>query len=185
MWGLPAFALLALLALTLGQYSSRDTSGAGAPALGGAPFAGGGMPAPDISSMSPAERADRLFNRVMRLWSEGKADSAAFFGPMALGALEALAPFDLHRRYDYGLIALVTGNVPAARAHADTILAARRTHLLGLMLAARAADARGDTAAAADFRRQLVSAEKAERAAGLQEYTDHDADISDAISRAR
>ena len=111
--------------------------------------AGGVVQAPDISSMSPDERADRLFNRVMRLSSEGKADSAAFFGPMALGALEALAPLNAHRRYDMGLVALVSGDVSRATAQGDTILAERPTHLLGLALAARAADARGDATRAA------------------------------------
>lgn len=135
--------------------------------------------------MSPEERADRLFNRVMRLSSEGKADSAAFFGPMALGAIMALAPLDAHRRYDTGLVALVTGDVVTATAQGDTILAQRSTHLLGLALAARAADARGDAAASKGFRRRLLAAEAAERARALQEYTDHGSDILTAIELAR
>jgi hypothetical protein len=142
------------------------------------------MRAPDISSMSPDERADRLFNRVMRLSSEGRADSAAFFGPMALAALEALAPLDAHRRYDMGLVALVTGDASRARAQSDTILAQRPTHLLGLALAARAADARGDAAASGSFRRRLLAAESAERERALPEYTDHDADIRAAVDLA-
>jgi hypothetical protein len=143
------------------------------------------MRAPDISSMSPEERADRLFNRVMRLSSEGRADSAAFFGPMALAAIEALAPLDAHRRYDMGLVALVTGDAPRARAQADTILSGRPTHLLGLALAARAADARGDAAGSGNYRRRLIAAETAERASALAEYTDHDADIRAALELAR
>ena len=135
--------------------------------------------------MSPEERADRLFNRVMRLASEGKADSAAFFGPMALGALEALRPLNAHRRYDVGVVSLVTGDVASAKAQADTILAQRATHLLGLALAARAADARGDVAASKNFRRRLLAAESAERASALPEYTDHNADIRAAVDLAR
>jgi hypothetical protein len=135
--------------------------------------------------MSPAERADRLFNRVMRLSSEGKADSAAFFAPMALGALEALAPLDAHRRYDVGLVSLVSGDVASAKAQSDTILAQRPTHLLGLALAARAADARGDAAASRSFRRRLLAAESAEKARNLPEYTDHAAEISAALELAR
>lgn len=143
------------------------------------------MQAPDISSMSPEERADRLFNRVMRLSSDGKADSAAFFGPMALSALEALTPRNAHQRYDIGLVALVTGDVSTATAQADTILTQRPTHLLGLVLAARAADARGGAAASKDFRRRLLAAESAERERALPEYTDHDADIRAAVKLAR
>lgn len=181
-WGVPALAIVALVVLSVIQFGSR---GAGEDSAGAVPLVAGAVRAPDISSMSPDERADRLFNRVMRLSSEGKADSAAFFGPMALGALEALAPLNAHQRYDMGLIALVTGDVARATAQGDTILAQRATHLLGLALAARAADARGDTAATKNFRRRLLAAESAERERALPEYTDHDADIRAAVELAR
>lgn len=181
-WGVPAVAVGVLTLLMLLQFGSRGT---GDESAAGVPLGVRAGQAPDISSMSPTEQADRLFNRVMRLSSEGKADSAAFFGPMAMGALEALAPLDAHRRYDMGLVALVIGDVTKATAQADTILSQRRTHLLGLSLAARAADARRDAAAARDFRRRLLAAEQSERARALQEYTDHDADIRAALERAR
>ena len=183
-WGFPIFAIVALIVLSALKANSRD-QGEGAMPADAAPLGGRVMPAPDLSSMSPEEQADRLFNRVMRLSSEGKADSAAFFGSMAFGALEALAPLDAHRRYDMGLVALVMGDAARAQAQADTILAANRNHLLGLSLAARVAEARGDAAAAATFRRRLVAAEPAERARGLPEYTDHAADIQTAVERAR
>ena len=178
---MPALALFALVALSVAQFSARDTP-ADSPVA--TPLGAEVVRGPDISSMSPAERADRLFNRVMRLSTEGKADSAAFFGPMALSALEALAPLDAHRRYDLGLVALVTGNASLAAAQADTILRQRPTHLLGLALAARAADARGDAVARADFRRRLLAAEPSERARALPEYTDHAADIRAAVGSA-
>ena len=181
-WSVPALAIFALLVIILAKAGSTDVPPtAGAP--GGTPLGMGR--APDISSLSPQERADRLFNRVMRLVSEGHADSAAFFGPMALGAFEALTPHTAHVRYDMGLVALVTKQVDLATAQADTILAERPTHLLGLALAARAADARGDAGAAAGFRRRLVAAEAAERKVALEEYTAHDADIREAVGLAR
>ena len=121
----------------------------------------------------------------MRLWSEGKADSAAFFAPMALGALEALAPLDNHRHYDIGLVALVAGNTAMAAAEADTILRSRPNHLLGLSLAARAADAAKQSSAAAEFRRKLVAAEASETAAGLLEYQAHANDIKEAVAAAK
>ncbi len=181
-WGVPALAFVALVVLSAIRFGSR---GAGADSAGAVPLSEGAVRAPDISSMSPEERADRLFNRVMRLSSEGKADSAAFFGPMAMGALEALAPLNAHRRYDMGVVALVSGDVSRAAAQGDTILAERPTHLLGLALAARAADARGDAAASGNFRRRLLAAESAERTSALAEYTDHDADIRAAVELAR
>jgi len=181
-WGVPVVGLALLIVLLVVRLGS---SGGATESAQRVPFGTGTVQGPDISSMSPEERADRLFNRVMRLSSEGKADSAAFFGPMALGALEALAPLDLHRRYDVGLVSLVSGDVASAKAQSDTILAQRPTHLLGLALAARAADARGDAAASRSFRRRLLAAESAEKARNLPEYTDHAADISAALELAR
>ena len=181
-WGVPALALVVLVILTAMQFSSRvdQTDAAGAMPLGSA-----AMRAPDISAMSPRERADRLFNRVMLLSSQGKMDSVAFFAPMAIGAIEALAPLDAHLRYDLGLVALVMGDSLRARTEAEAILAGHPTHLLGLLLAARAANARGDATAEADLRRRLSAAEQSERARALPEYADHDADIRAAMGPAR
>lgn len=181
-WGFPAFALIALVVLSLAR---PRTPGVSAVPAGATPLGRPAVAAPDISSMSPEEQADRLFDRVMRLSSEEKGDSAAFFGTMAIGAFAALQPLDDHRRYDMGLVALVTGDQPLAKAQADTILARNPNHLLGLSLAARAADARGDAATARAFRRRIVAAERTERARTLPEYTDHAADLKAAVDRAR
>ena len=180
-WAVPTVAFLALLVITAFQFSARTPVEEGGTMTPGAGPAGA---APDISSMSPEEQANRLFNRVMRLASEGRTDSAAFFGPMALSALQALSPLDAHRRYDIGLVAMVTGAGDVAKAQADTILKERPTHLLGLVLAARAAALRGDARATADYRRRLIAAEPAERKRGDQEYTDHDADIRAVVAAA-
>jgi hypothetical protein len=181
-WLVPLLALAGVVVLSVVQLASRDAQPAD---VAGTPLGGSMGRAPDISSMSPEERADRLFNRVMLASIEGKTDSVAFFAPMAIGAIEALAPLDAHRRYDLGLIALATGDATRAAAQADTMLAARATHLLGLVLAARAADARGDRSGAADFRRRLLAAEPAERARALPEYTDHDADLREGLAASR
>ncbi|MEX0909625.1 MAG: zinc ribbon domain-containing protein [Gemmatimonadaceae bacterium] len=181
-WSVLALALVALIALVFAQNDLRPVP----PDMGSAPLGGPMSGAvPDISNMSPQERADRLFNRVMSLSSEGKADSAASFSPMALSAFDALAPHNAHQRYDIGLIALVSGRPELAAAQADTMLAQRPTHLLGLALAIRAAEARRDATARAGFQRRLIAAEPAEMATGLQEYGDHNADIIEALRAAR
>jgi hypothetical protein len=183
-WGLPIVGFGALIALSAIQLSreARDDPEATLAAMGSA---GAGRGAPDISAMSPQERADRLFNRVMSLSSEGKADSAAFFAPMAIAALESLAPLSAHGRYDIGLVALATSDLARAAAQSDTILAGHPTHLLGLVLAARTSELRSDTVAAADFQRRLLAAERTERERALPEYTDHDADIRTAVTDSR
>jgi hypothetical protein len=94
-----------------------------------------------------------------------------------------LGPVNAHVRYDIGAIAAAVGDVTRARAEADTILRERRNHLLGLVLAIRAADLEGDSASAARFRRQLVAAAPAERPT-QKEYADHARDIDEALAKA-
>jgi len=180
-FGLPIAALVALVAMTL----LRGASSGGADNPPVAPLATTTGQPPDISAMSPEERADRLFNRVMSMWSEGKRDSAQFFAPMAMAAIGSLTPLDAHRRYDLGLVSLVAGDPAIAKAQSDSILRERPQHLLGLLLGVRAAESRGDSAVAREMRARLVNAEKSERASGLREYTDHDADLRAAIDEAR
>jgi len=103
--------------------------------------------APDISSLSPQERADRLFNKVMMLYSQGKTDSVQFFAPMALQSYVMMGKLNNDQRYDMGRIGEVAGAIPLAKAQADSILAKSPTHLLGLILAARVATIQGDSAA--------------------------------------
>ena len=183
-------AVIALVAFVGGEMVGRRsvTPDFGAPqqADGGAPLAApAGMPAaPDISSMSPEERASRLFNRVMTYSEQGKMDSARFFAPMAIQAYQMIGPLDAHASYDIGTIAAAAGDAPMGRAEADTILMAQPNHLLGLVLAARLADQTGDAAGATRFRRRLAAAVTAERAKGLKEYTEHARDIDDALAKA-
>ncbi|MFM8909299.1 MAG: zinc-ribbon domain-containing protein, partial [Gemmatimonadota bacterium] len=118
-WTVAGIALLCLLAFIVGQNFRKAPPATTAP---NAPFAGaqGVTPgrAPDISQMGPEERADRLFQRVMTYVAEGKADSVQFFSPMAIQSMLALAPLDAHRRYDLGLLGMVSGDAAMARAQA-------------------------------------------------------------------
>ena len=139
----------------------------------------------DIASMTPQERASRLFDRIMRLSEEGKRDSVALFASMAVPVYESLGPLDADGRYDLGRIAQVSGDVGLARAQADSILLQSPTHLLGLILAAAVADANGDNAARSGFERRLLAAESSELAKGLDEYSRHKMDIDAALAAAR
>jgi hypothetical protein len=177
-----AIALLCLLAFIVGQQWSRNRSAP--PPAPVATTAPGGGRAPDISQLSPQERADRLFDRVMTLVAAGKSDSVTFFAPMAIQSFEALAPLTAHHRYDLGLLGVVSGDGPLALAHADTILREQPNHLLGLILAMRAAGLQGDVAARERFATRLRSALPSERAKRLQEYEDHAPDIEAAIREA-
>lgn len=179
-WAIAGISVLALIAFIAGQ---KFGGGASAPTTA-APAAASGARAVDIASMSPQERADRLFDRVMTLVTDGKSDSVQFFAPMAIQSFEALQPLDAHRRYDLGLLGVVTGDGTMARAQADTILASNPTHLLGLILGMRAAGLQSDTAARATFAQRLGAALVTERAKGLPEYIDHGPDIDAAVREA-
>jgi hypothetical protein len=218
-WAVAFVSLLALAAMAAGrnigapkggtldaplnalpQASLGEGPGAAGPAGPGgapaAPFAGGaaggaGGRAPDLSSMTPRDIADRLFDRVMRLSAaSGKAesDSAQFFATMALQHYAAMpgqgVPFDADLRYDMGRIAEVAGRADVAAAQADTILRTQPTHLLGLVLAIKAASLQGDAARAAEMRRRLAAAAPAERAKGLEEYERHGNDVDAALRLA-
>jgi hypothetical protein len=144
-----------------------------------------GIRGPDISALSPEERAERLFNRVMLLNSLGKNDSVLFFAPMAISAYQMISPLTVDQRYDMGRIAEVAGAFPLARAQADTILHATPNHLLGLILATHVALLSGDTTAGRRYETKFLAVEKAERARKLPEYERHQNDIASALADAR
>jgi len=183
--------MLALIALVAGQRFSGNRAAPGPTPGGEAAIAAAGTAptdagrAPDISNLSPRERADRLYDRMMRLSSEGKTDSLQFFAPMALSVYQSLGPLDADLRYDFGRVAEVAGVADVARAQADSILASDSTHLLGLVLAVRASQLRGDSAAAVGFRQRLLAAERSESAKQLPEYQRHQSDILEALAEAR
>lgn len=187
-WGIAGIALVALIALVAGQRFSRSSNDSGgATSAGTAPFAGGtgNSQAPDISNLSPAEAAIRLYNRVMGAHERGRADSVQIFAPMAITAYQMLGTLDLDQRYDLGRIAAVAGDERLARAQADTILAQHPNHLLGLILAGNAARIRKDSAAERGYHDKLVAAAPAERAKQLPEYVTHENDIAIALDAKR
>lgn len=121
----------------------------------------------------------------MLLNTQGKTDSAMFFAQMAMQNYQLISPLTADQRYDLGRIAEVTGVLPLAKAQADTILQSNPNHLLGLILAARAATLSGDTSAGKKYQMRFVAAEKAERAHNLPEYERHQNDIGAALADAR
>ena len=131
------------------------------------------LPAPDISQMSPEERANRLFNRVMTLAEAGKGDSVQFFLPMALGAYNQLPTLDPDARYHIGLLQLAGGDVAAALAQADTIRRTVSTHLFIYVLRAHAYQQSGNTTQERRAYTDFLRNEAAESAKNRPEYNDH------------
>ena len=199
-WAVAGIALLALIALLAGQRfngarapqadntASASAAGAVGPEAGGMGGAGVGVApvrAPDISQMSPRERADRLYDRVMRLSEEGKQDSVNLFAQMGISAYQMLPEQDADTRYDMGRIAEVAGALPMARAQADSILASDPNHLLGIILAISTARAAGDSAGVHTFEAKLLAAQSSELARNLPEYQRHEREIAAAVDAAK
>jgi hypothetical protein len=192
-----AIALVALIALVVGQRFGARPSGTsdvldGANAQGATPITApgtapaGAMPrAPDISQLTPAQRAERLYDRIMTEAEAGKTENVRAFLPMAVAAYEMIAPLNLDQRYDLGRLGEVSGDTTLARAQADTILRERPTHLLGLILGAKAARMVGNEPHARQFDVRLLSVAPRERAAGLPEYLLHRNDIDSALVTAK
>ena len=181
-WAIAAVAMVFAVGLAASQrFRATEGGESAAPVT----MAGRGIvPAPDISSLTPAQRAERLYDRVMGAAERGRDDSVRFFLPMAVGAYEALGALSIDQRYDLGRLAEVGGDSRIAAAQADTILRQHPQHLLGLILAANAARLRGDSAAARGFLTRLAQNEQRERRRELPEYLVHQNDIDIALGRS-
>jgi hypothetical protein len=188
-WAVAFVALLAVIVI----FAGRNFGASGGSAVDGSANAlpttamdgAGAGRAPDISSMSPEERASSLYNRIMTYAEQGQVDSVAFFAPMALGAHEMLTAPTVDERYHFGRIAELVDNGAVARAQADTILANQPRSLLGLLLASRAARMTGNATAASAFDKRLLDALDAELATNNEDYRFHRPEIDRAAQDAR
>ena len=129
---------------------------------------------PDISTMSPVERFNRLYDRVMRAASAGDSAQARQFAPMAILAYGMLDSATADLRYHAAVLYAETGQDAAALALADTILAQNPNHLFGYLVRGEVADRRRDAAATAAARRDFMAHYDAEIGrADRPEYVDH------------
>ena len=184
-WAVAAIALVALIALVAGQRFARSNPSATAASEVPATATQSATAPVDISQMSPEERAERLYDRVMALNERGRADSVRFFAPMAMQAYAMLGRLNADQRYDLGRIAAVSGDARVAKAQSDSILASDPQHLLGLLLAADASRLRGDRVGENTYLRRFVIAEPSERTKQLPEYLQHVTEIDARLAQAR
>ncbi|MFQ5679083.1 MAG: hypothetical protein ACE5HP_06460 [Gemmatimonadota bacterium] len=196
-WILSAVALAAFalaIAVLVQRASAPRTPGGsitggipGASPQGGEPSAAGGrITAEELAAMTPRQAADRLFDRAMTEAEQGNAERARFFAQMGREAYGQMDPGELDgdARFHIGLLALVTGDTTGARAQAEEILAGRPTHLLGLILAARTAQAAGDEEGARRFYDRLGAAIAGGESPDDPEYASHGRLIEQEAERA-
>jgi len=136
-------------------------------------------PAPDISQLSPRERFDRLYNRIMQAAEQDDTAQVQRFTPMALGAYAQLDTFDADARYHAAVIRLQSGDLAGAHALADTILEQSPDHLLGYLVRGTAAGLADDPGARTQAEREFLRRFDREMAAGRPEYRDHAPVIQD------
>ena len=129
----------------------------------------------DLSSMTPRQAADRLFNRVMTAASAGDDTEVRNFLPMAIRAHEIVEDLDADGKFHLVRLRLQGSLNDDALASAEEILAEQPDHLLGLAGAADASLAVGDSASARVFYQRFLDAYDSEMAKDLSEYGDHGA----------
>ena len=169
--GVTMFALIVFLGVRM-----VTPAGPGAPVAppqGVAPFAAGGGNPPDLSSMTPREAADRLFDRVMTYVSAADSAQAQAFLPMALGAYERAEPLDHDGLFHLSLLNRVASNLDAALDNATRVLDVDPNHVLALTAAAEATAEMGRTEEAAAYYAHLLDVIDAETARALPEYVAH------------
>lgn len=186
-WGVAALLVVIAVAGVAYLIGRGETPAPRVPAMGNAGnagAAGGGVRAPDISSLTPRQRFDRLFDRVLRAAENQSADTVQMFAPMALGAYSQLDQVDIDARYHAAMIHLVVGEFADAKAKADSILAESPKHLFGYLIRGEVAEQQNDAAALAAAYRDFLAAYDAEMKAGRREYLEHQPVLADFKNRA-
>jgi hypothetical protein len=158
-------------------------------AAASAPFASGasatGATPPDISNMSPRERYDALFNRIMRAAETGDEATVTTFAPMALAAFGMLDTVNVDARYHAALIQLHTGDVAGASAQGDSILTEQPGHLFGYIVKGTIARFQKNQAALGTAYTAFLKHYDAEAARKRPEYGEHPRAVEEFLKAAR
>ena len=165
----------------LARNEQRPGAGPLAAPLGGAASsadAAEGTP-PDISNMTPKERYDRLYNRVMRAAESGDQATVDRFTPMTVMAYQQLDSVDADARFHMAMLLLHTGQAPGAKAEADSILKFSPGHLFGYMIQGAVARWDKDAAALKKAQGDFLSRYDAEMKAKRPEYGEHERAVND------
>ncbi|HKV73597.1 MAG TPA: zinc ribbon domain-containing protein [Gemmatimonadales bacterium] len=188
-WIVASMAIVILVA-TIVWYVVRVKPAAEAPQMannGALPAAEdrtpGGAP-PDISQMTPRERFDRLYDRIVRALEQNDSTTVLRFAPMAFSAYAQLDSVDALARFDVGTLRATLGDEAGASALADTILVRSPHHLFGYMLQGTVADFQNNKAALEQSYRNFLASYDAELKSGKPEYRIHQPLVDDFHDRA-
>jgi hypothetical protein len=179
-WIVAGTAIVLLLALIIYRVASQQrevaapvmANNGAAPPAGGTPDVPSG-PAPDISQMSPRERFDRLYDRIMRAAESNDTATVSRFSPMALGAYQLLDNIDADARYHAAMLHIAIGDMAGANALADTILKVNPGHLFAYVVRGEVATRQHDVPRLRQSRADFLRHYEAEMKANRGEYQEH------------
>ena len=179
-----AVAVTAAIAVVMAR--GQSTPKPGAPLTGPVPPVPPAAEAPpDLSTMTPREAADSLYNRVMRAAQAGDEATVARFTPMALQAYQMLGTLDSDARYHVALIKLHTGDIAGAKADGEAILKAVPGHLFGYLVLGTVARFQKDDAELKRLQQEFLGRYDGEMAKKRPEYADHPRALEDFRSGAQ
>lgn len=180
-WVAGGLFLALILAVVIPPIQRAQEDAAGAGAGQNAPFAGGGaggaavpgVASTDISSMTPIQAADRLYERVMLAASAGDSAQVQMFLPMSIAAYERAQPLNADGLFHLSVLQRTALQAEDALTTAEEALAAHPDHLLNLAAAAGAAADLGRDERARELYGRMLEVWDAEMAKELEEYEAH------------
>lgn len=157
-----------LVTLGLSLFRSERQSGPPSPARRAAE-----SPPPDIAGLTPRQRFDRLYQRVITAAQTGDQTTVTQLTPMAVAAYQQLDSVTIDARYHLAMLQLHVGNLRGAQAQADTIRADVPDHLFGFVIGAAVARWRRDDAGRDAIYRAFAERYQVELATNKPEYQEH------------
>jgi len=177
--GVALAGLLGMLLFTLARQAPARAADLPPEQGGEVGTAGPGESPPDLSTMSPRERFNRLYNRIMRGAEAGDEASVTRFTPMALMAYAQLDTIDADARFHAALLQVHTGNADGAKALGDTVLSQTPGHLFGYVILGTVARWKKDEPALRRAYAGFLQHYDAEMKAGRAEYEEHTRSLED------
>lgn len=178
-WAFGAALIAALIWLVVRQpNATAPAPEAGGPTTGTPAGPAPGAP-PDISNMSPRERFNRLYERVITAARTGDQATVERFTPMAVQAYAMLDKVDADARYHLAMLNLHVGNLAGAQALSDTLIKQEPEHLFGYVIGAAVARFNKDDKGRAAMIRRFKDRYDAETRKGLPEYAEHQTTLAD------
>ncbi len=128
---------------------------------------------PDISNLSPEERFNRLYQRIINAAQSGDQATVTQFMPMAVAAYGLLDSVTVDARYHLAMLELHVGDMNAAQAQADTIRRTDPKHLFSYVITAAVARWKKDDRARDAAYREFLKRYDLEWATRKPEYLEH------------